>query len=89
MALVGFLAAFYIGKNALPSFLAGFLGVFLVWFVYAFYINVQNNHILSLKIIQLFKLPNPLSLILVGASIGGLTAGFASLSGFYLKKILP
>ncbi len=88
VALVGFLVAYYMGEKAFPSFLAGFVGVFFIWFAYAFYIDVQNNHILSLKIIQLFKLPNPLSLILVGACIGAITAGFASLSGFYLKKIM-
>ncbi len=88
VALVGFLVAYYMGEKAFPSFIAGFMGVFLIWFAYAFYIDVQNNHILSLKIIQLFKLPNSLSLILVGAFIGGITAGFASLSGFYLKKII-
>jgi hypothetical protein len=57
----------------------------LVWL--CFYIDHNNNHLLSSKIIQLFQLPNSLSIILISAMVGGLACGLAALTGRLLKNI--
>jgi hypothetical protein len=60
---LGFVVGYFGAEKPWQAFVAGFCAVFLVWFGYAFYIDHNNNHLLSSKIIQLFQLPNSLSII--------------------------
>jgi len=68
------------------SFLSGFLGVFLLWAGLAWWIDSKNNSILSERIAHVLPLGgNSMLLILVTGLVGGLVAGFAALSGAYLR----
>ena len=87
ICLAGFVVGYFGAEKPLQAYVAGFCAVFLVWFGYAFYIDHNNNHLLSSKIIQLFQLPNSLSIILISAMVGGLACGLAALTGRLLKNI--
>jgi hypothetical protein len=87
VALAAFASCVLIQSAPWKSFLAGFLGVFLLWGALASIIDSKNNHILSQKIAQLFPLGgSSVLLILVTAFIGGLVGGFAGLTASYVRK---
>jgi hypothetical protein len=85
-AIVALLVALLVHQKSGKAFLAGFLGLFILWFVLAFWSDNANGGLLSLKIATLLPLGgSKWALIFVTAFIGGLVAGFAALSGSYLR----
>lgn len=66
--------------------MAGFLGVFLLWGGLALWMDIKNQGVLSAKIAQLLPLGGSgIALILITGFVGALIAGFAALSGSYLR----
>jgi hypothetical protein len=89
LALVAFGVAVLVPQRGWSSFGAGFIGIFLLWFVVAFWIDSKNNSLLSQKVAQLFSLgSSPLLLILITAILGALVGGFAALTGSTLRALL-
>ncbi len=89
IAIAAFLVSAAIPQKPSFSFLSGFLGVFLLWEVLAWWIDNKNNGILSQKVASLFKLGNSSVLLIVITSIiGALVAGFAALAGSYLRRLI-
>lgn len=85
-AVTSLLVAVLVHQKAGKAFLAGFLGIFLLWAGLAWWIDMKNNGILSHKIAQILPLSgNSLLLIIVTGIVGGLVAGFAAMSGSYLR----
>jgi hypothetical protein len=88
IAIAAFLVAALIPQSTGSGFLSGFLGIFLLWGLLAFWIDVKNNSLLSHKIAQLFPLGgNSILLILVTALVGALVGGFAGMSGSALRPV--
>jgi hypothetical protein len=84
--VIGFL---HLQKKAFSAFVLGFVAVFLLWFVMIFIINQNNNSILANRLSLLFfKHQWVVLLMLVNSMIGGLVAGIAMLSGYYLRKAM-
>lgn len=76
-----------IHQRAGRAFLAGFLGVFLLWVGIAFIKDAANEHILSTKVAEVLPLGGSyLVLILVTGVVGGLVSGLAALTGSYLRR---
>ena len=91
IALVAFVAALFIRPAIGLGFLAGFFGIFPLWFLLAFWIDTANESILSRKVALIFPLQgNEFLLLLVTAVVGGLVGGFAAMAGsalsFTVKK---
>lgn len=87
IAIISFFVSVIIPQHARDSFLSGFLGVFFLWGILAWWIDFKNNSILSQKIAQVLPLGGySYLLILVTAFIGALVAGFAALAASYLRK---
>ena len=86
IAIVAFLAALLMQPTIGLGFLAGFLGVFLLWATIAFWIDTANESILSHKIAMLFSLGgSTLLLVLITAFVGGLVGGFAAMAGSSIR----
>ena len=87
IALAAFLVAALIPQKPGKAFLTGFIALFLLWGGLSFWISNNNDHILAHKVSQLIlKMDNPIILILATALIGALVAGFAALTGSYVRK---
>ena len=85
-AVVALLVALLIHQRSGKAFFAGFLGLFILWFILAFWMDNANDGVLSVKIASLLPLGgSKWTLIIVTAFIGGLIAGFAAMSGSYLR----
>jgi len=86
VAIAAFLVALLIHQRAGRAWLSGFLGVFLLWGGFAFWISMKNEDILASRIAGVLPLGgNAILLVLLSAVIGGLVAGLAAMSGSYLR----
>jgi hypothetical protein len=88
IAIIAFIVGFYLSSSNTVSFFSAFFALMLLWSGYALVLDIQNQSILSSKLAQLFSLPHPLLIVLVSGFISGLVAGFASLTGFLMRKVV-
>jgi hypothetical protein len=86
IAVIAFLAAFFMNKKLGMSFLSGFAAVFVAWTILALLKSIPNDNMLAERVAKLFQLPNWILLLLVTAFIGGLVGGMSALSGALVKK---
>jgi len=87
IAIVAFIVAVVIPQSAAMSFATGFFALFLLWGLLSFWISSSNDHILAHKIsLIILNIDNPYSLILATALIGGVVAGFASMTASFLRN---
>ena len=85
IAIVAFVVTAFIRQNPLTAFLSGFIGLFLLWSILSFYISVNNDHILAHRVsLLILKNDSPFLLILITGLIGGIVAGFASLTASFI-----
>ncbi len=86
MAITSLLVALLVHQKAGKAFLAGLLGVFLLWAGLAWWIDMKNNGVLSKKVATVLPLGgNAILLIVLTGIIGGLVAGMAAMSGSFLR----
>jgi len=89
VALVSFLVAVFIYQKPGMAWLAGFVGIFLLWGALAWWIDVQNDSILSHRMATLFPLGGSSALLIVVSSVvGAIIGGLAALSGSFLRKYI-
>jgi len=87
IAFAGFISGVMIAQSPGKAFLGGFTGIFLLWSLLAWWIDIQNKGILSHKIALIFPLSgNSFLLILVTAIVGGLVSGLGSVTGSLLRS---
>jgi hypothetical protein len=84
IAIGAFAVGFLFAESGWRSFLAGLLGIGLLWFAVAFFIDMQTQSILTDKVARLFPTKTVPLLLLLTSLIGGLVGGFASLTGSIL-----
>ena len=88
IALAAFVSILLVPHSGGRAFLAGFAGVFLLWGLLSWWIDVRNQHILSKRMAEIFPLGgSPAAIILVTAFVGALVAGFAAMSAGYLRGV--
>lgn len=89
IAIVAFVVGLIIYQKPYLSFIAGFFSLLLLWGGLAWYISAANNDILAHRIAPVILNEDaPMTLIIITALIGALTAGFAALSGSLLRSIV-
>ena len=84
VAIAAFIAGFVVRSNA--NFLAGLLGVALLWLTKAWLIDMSSPSILAEKVADICPLHSKSLLFIVMAIMGGLVGGFAALTGSLIKK---
>jgi hypothetical protein len=87
--LAAFLVAVFIYQRPGMAYLAGFVSILLLWVLLAWWIDAQNDSILSKRIATLFPLGgSSFMLILITGIVGGIVGGLSALSGNYLRKYI-
>ena len=86
-AITSLIVAVAVHQRPGKAFLAGFLGLFLLWSGLALLKDAANDHILATKVAGILPLGGSyLVLILVTGFVGGLVSGLAALTGSYLRR---
>ncbi len=84
---VSFLALFARPRDPVPGFLVAFLAIFLLWISLAYFRDIQNDHILSVRMsILIFHHRSSLLILVVGALTGALPSGFAAMTACLLRR---
>ena len=87
-AVTSAIVALAVNQSAFKAFVTGFFGLFLLWGVLAFVIDVRNEHLLSQKIATLLPLGGAYNvLIVITALVGAFVSGFAALTGSIGRKL--
>lgn len=71
--------------NSRANFLAGFLGIGLLWVLYAWMMDATSAAPLAERISKVLFINKPL-LFLITTAVGGLVGGFAAMAGGALRK---
>lgn len=86
-AIGAFVAGWVVPLSSFKTWLAGFLGIFILWLVLCYLPDSKNAGLMSQKMANIIPLGgSSWALILVAALVGGLVAGFASLTGSFVRK---
>lgn len=85
-AICAFIVAIAVHQKAWKAFLSAFLALVILWSALATFYDLRNGQLLSTKIAGLLSLGSSVLLIILTAVVGGLVAGFAALTGSYLRK---
>lgn len=87
VVIAAFLVNLWLPSKGFIDFLGGFLGVGLLWLIYAWLIDAETSSILSERIAALFSMPNGSFMIALSGLVGGIAGGFAALSGSQFRRI--
>lgn len=85
--LVAGLVGFFIPGGGFNVFISGFLGAGLLWMVYAWYLDIETNSILSEKVVQLFPFSDNFMLVVITGFIGALCGGFGAITGNSFRQL--
>ena len=87
IAPVSFVVSLLIPQRPLPSFMAGFLALFLLWGGLALAIDLANGSILSARIATILPLGgSSYAIVIVTGLVGALVGGGSALTAAFLKK---
>jgi hypothetical protein len=87
IALAAFIVAILVPQPGGMSFLGGLLGVFFLWVAIAWWIDMKNNAVLAQRMAHVLPLGGSrVLLLIVTGLVGGLVAGFAAMTGSYLRR---
>lgn len=89
IGIAAFAVSAWQGKSGKQAFAGGFTAIFLLWLTLSLWKSLPNEHILANRVGQMLMLPDwPFTwifVVFITALIGGLTAGFAALSGYFVS----
>ncbi len=87
-AVVAFVSGALLGEKAFPAFLAGFLGIFLLWSVQALWLTIGNGGILAAKMGELLGGVPGAAMPWVSGVLGGLLGGLGAWTGNQAMKAI-
>ena len=87
LAIAAFIGGFILKTRSVNSFLAGALGVGLLWLVIALKQDIGSDSVLSQKMTELVRLDNKNLLILITVLVGSIAGAFSSWTGDSLRKL--
>jgi nucleoside permease NupC len=85
MPIVCFALSFWKSKSVKEAFLVAFAAVSTLWLGLALYQNFVTEGVITLKIAELFRIPNASLLFAAVTVVGGIVAGFAGMAGYYCR----
>lgn len=78
--LASFISSLLISLKKIMVFLIPFFAVFIYWALYSYLLSSSNDFILAKKISELFNIGgSPYLLIILSATIGGISSGTSAL----------
>ncbi|MCB9186571.1 MAG: hypothetical protein H6601_07470 [Flavobacteriales bacterium] len=88
IAIVALLVEALVGKADSTAFYSGFYGIAIPWIALAAYIDMKSGSILTVRILEMFKLPPyGFVMVIVTGLLGGLIGGLSSMLGGWIRQI--
>ncbi|HUX83808.1 MAG TPA: hypothetical protein VMV20_01145 [Chitinophagaceae bacterium] len=74
-------------RRPFAGFCIAFLAIFLLWISLSYYMDVQNDHILSGRMsLLIFHHRSSLLILVVGALVGAIPSGFAAMTACLIRR---
>lgn len=87
VAIAAFAVSLIVQQRPGRSWVCGFAGIFLLWGLLAWWIDMKNESILSKRVAEILPVGGSVTLlILITAFVAALVAGFAALTASYIRK---
>jgi len=83
-----FVIGFFYTKGHFNALLAGFLAVFVLYCLQAWWIDKQSEGVLSRKIAEVFGVSDGIVLAVIGGILGGILSGLAAGTGTSLRDAM-
>ncbi len=87
IVIVAALVGLFTDYSGIRAFSLGFLGVALLWGVYATFVNFQNEGIIASRLGELFGGMSPTIMLLITTLLGGFLGGLGTLTGNQGRKL--
>lgn len=87
IGIAAFLGGYALKSRGINAFLAGALGVGLLWLWMSFRIDYASSSILTTKMAEIFQLPNKNLLIAITALVGSVIGAFSAWTGHNLRSL--
>lgn len=87
IAICAFVVNLLIPTRGFNAFLSGFLGVGLLWLLFAWLIDWNTDSLLSAKVAEIMFLNNALLLVAASGLVGGVVGGLAALTGSLFRNL--
>lgn len=89
IVVVTFLVALFLNSNTpWNAFLSGFTSIAFLWIAVAWWIDIDTDSILTLKVAGLFQLNSGVFIIFITGFIGGLCGGMGALTGYHFRSMI-
>jgi len=89
VVIAGIGGLFFAFKKSRNSFYTGFLAILISWTALAYFTDTLNGSVFSDKMASVLEGMTLPILILLPAILGGILAGFASMTGNLLRNLFP
>lgn len=87
IAVVPFAVCLWRSHHPGTAYAVSLAAVATVWGAYAAFMHNTTQGSMSDRIAELFSLPNGLSLMFTVTLLSGIVAGFAGMSGYYVRQL--
>lgn len=89
IGIVALLVEVTVGKGDATKFYSGFYGVAIPWIALAAYIDYNSDSILTVRILEMFKLPTyGFVMVIITGLLGGLVGGLSSTVGGWIRQAI-
>ncbi|WP_266362250.1 hypothetical protein [Tellurirhabdus rosea] len=88
IGVIAFAVCYWRSPGGGRAFLNGFLGIAVVWLVYALVQHTQTGGLLTGRMaLLIFKTENGWLMLLVTTLVGGLVGGLSGLAGYQVRQV--
>ena len=87
VAVCAFVINLFLPSKGFNAFLSGFLGVGLLWLLFAWLIDLDTSSLLTEKVASVLTLTDSSLLVALTGLVGGLVGGFAAMSGSLFRNL--
>ena len=86
--ILPFILGISFDDNLISHFLSSFIGTSVAWLFLLLDLDLENQSVLSIKIIEILSIESTNSLIILTSIIAGLISGMSNLTGITLRNVL-
>ncbi len=86
--ILPFILGISFDDNLISHFLSSFIGTSVGWLFLLLDLDLENQSVLSIKIIEILSIESTNSLIILTSIIAGLISGMSNLTGITLRNVL-
>ena len=87
IAVCAFGVNLFLPTKGFNAFLSGFLGVGLLWLIYAGVVDQRTDSLLTTRIAGIMQFDNVYWVVALTGLVGGLVGGMAALTGSLLRNL--